>query len=297
MAEVAGRTRGKGTTEYGLKPIPVLNQTTGDIEYYQPKKSGGADKMVFGKDKVMLDPDLTYTKAGGKIIAKDMFGRVVSEETVTPKITETPAYQATVAEAVEEAKVKGGGKISPIEKKTKSQKQATQTVKDLKNLYTKLDEIGGIVNTEKSSLSNMFSRIASSNIGQSAGKFFGTKAQSLRNQIESTRPTLLGFIRNASNMGAKGMDSEKEMEFYLKTATDPTLDLQFNMYALKQLDKAYGLNLGLDDVVLPEGADAKVKGMWEAEKEKSSPDYVPTEEELQNMSLEELIEFNKRNQQ
>jgi hypothetical protein len=54
------------------------------------------------------------------------------------------------------------------------------------------------------------------------------------------RPLLLNDIRQAGEMGAKGMDSEKEMEFFLQAATNPGYTIQTNIAAIIALDDAYG---------------------------------------------------------
>jgi hypothetical protein len=157
--------------------------------------------------------------------------------------TKTPEFQGAVAAA----KQKATGEERPIDVKERSKAAITKTVGELRNLYNELDALGGIVNVEKGSLNNLGARISSSSLGQEAQKALGTKAQSLRNSIIASQPELLGAIRKASDMGAKGMDSEKELQFYLRAATDPKEDIQFNLRALKKLDEAYGLGFGLAD--------------------------------------------------
>ena len=58
-------------------------------------------------------------------------------------------------------------------------------------------------------------------------------------------PLLINEIRQASKMGARGLDSVKELEFYLQAATDEKQDLQSNLDAIKILDMAYGLGGGI----------------------------------------------------
>ena len=41
-------------------------------------------------------------------------------------------------------------------------------------------------------------------------------------------------------MGARGLDSEKELEFYMRTATSLDTDTQSNLAAIAILDNAYG---------------------------------------------------------
>lgn len=138
----------------------------------------------------------------------------------------------------------GGEPFRKIEEKKGARGRVTTNLKRLSSLYSTLRDEGGIVDTSKSGLANVPKRVASSPFGQAVGKAFGTKEQSLRNQINQIRPLLMNDIRQATEMGAKGLDSEKELEFYLQAATDPSQDIQTNLSALEVLDGAYGLGLG-----------------------------------------------------
>ena len=114
-------------------------------------------------------------------------------------------------------------------------------VASLRDLYTQLQESGGITDTNNTGMENLSAGAASSGAGQAMGRLFGTKNQSLRNQIAQSRPLLLQAIKNATGMSAKQMDSNVELKMYLAAATDPTLDVQANLAALDNLSKLYGL--------------------------------------------------------
>lgn len=122
------------------------------------------------------------------------------------------------------------------------QAAVSDTVTQLKDLYDQLDKNGDITSTSSGGLSNSVAAIESSGLGQGFGKLFGTKSQSLRNQINQSRPLLLQAIKQATGMSSKQMDSNAELKFYLSAATDPTLDVQANRKALEHLDKLYGLS-------------------------------------------------------
>jgi len=138
------------------------------------------------------------------------------------------------------ADVIGGGKITPKAKKADAQKRVSGVLNDLKAHYEELDKLGGIIDTEESTLSNIGARIGSSGLGQAVGRATGTKEQEIRDMINNSRPLLINFIRQASEMGARGLDSQKELEFYLQAATDPQRSIQANLNAIKVLEKAYG---------------------------------------------------------
>lgn len=132
-------------------------------------------------------------------------------------------------EAKDVAKVRGGENFETM-------------ISGLRNSYKELGEMGGITSTKQSGLSNLGAGIASSGLGQATGRLFGTKEQSIRNSIAQSRPLLLNAIKEATGMSSKQMDSNAELNLYLRAATDPTLDLETNLKALDQIEKLYGGN-------------------------------------------------------
>ena len=114
-------------------------------------------------------------------------------------------------------------------------------VSDLKDNYAILKGSGGI--TEKGAgLSNAPAYLASSPVGQLAGKVFGTENQSARNTINSGRTLLMQAIKKATGMSSQELNSNFELQQYLKTATDPSLDYESNMEALDRIQKLYGVD-------------------------------------------------------
>lgn len=127
--------------------------------------------------------------------------------------------------------------------KDDARNRVNENLNKLKDLYGELNIRGGIVDPSKGGIKNIGARAASSEFGQTIGGFFGTEEQSIRNQINQIRPLLIQDIRQATKMGARGLDSEKELEFYLQAATDPSRDIKSNLNALGVLDDAYGLGI------------------------------------------------------
>ena len=109
----------------------------------------------------------------------------------------------------------------------------------LRDAYDRLDQGGGITNTNKGTLDNIVAGASSSAPGQMVGKMLGTKNQSARNEIEMTRPALLAALMKATGMSAKQMDSNAELKLWMRTATDPTLDVQANRAALSKIEQKY----------------------------------------------------------
>lgn len=127
------------------------------------------------------------------------------------------------------------------EKKLPSQQRITNTVTRVSDKYKELEALGGVISPNNSTWENIKARVGSSPTGQRIGGYVGTEEQRIRDEIAALRPTLMNDIRQASEMGARGLDSEKELEFYLTAATDPTRSLEANLTALAILNDAYGL--------------------------------------------------------
>lgn len=134
-----------------------------------------------------------------------------------------------------------------ITKRNEGRQQVSDMLQDLQAKYGNLNEKGGIVNTERGISENLLAKARSSYVGQVVGGAVGTEEQALRQAIENSRPLLINALRQATGMSAKAMDSNRELQFYLQAATDPTQDLQSNLNALRVLDKTYGLNLGIGE--------------------------------------------------
>lgn len=112
-------------------------------------------------------------------------------------------------------------------------------VSTLRDAYDRLEEGGGITNSDKPGIANIIPSLSSSGAGQAVGKMLGTANQSARNDIAMTRPALLAALMKATGMSAKQMDSNAELKLWLATATDPTLDVGSNRRALNNIEKKY----------------------------------------------------------
>jgi hypothetical protein len=125
----------------------------------------------------------------------------------------------------------------PSEAREKAKIDFTSYVEQMTGSYAKLDEMGKAVTGASS---NPLNYIESTSAGQELSRMFGSEPQVLRDQINTMRPSIINVIRQASEMGAKGLDSEKELTFYLSALGDPKLPVEANIKALEVLDKVYG---------------------------------------------------------
>jgi len=136
--------------------------------------------------------------------------------------------------------LKARGEITPVQKKENAKKGVTTKLGSLIKYYSRLKNMGAIQSIENGTMDNIIASTKSSSAGQLFGKIVGSKEQSVRNKINQVKPLLLQDIRQSTDMGARGLDSEKELEFYLQAATNEKIDIESNMAAIYVLDKSYG---------------------------------------------------------
>lgn len=148
-------------------------------------------------------------------------------------IVQPPAPRAPSAATVKQAQQE--------EARAQATGMTSNILQDMARSYVKLSDMDtAIVDSRRGAGNNISAWINSSSLGQALAGMAGSEAQSIRQQINQSRPLLLNQIRQASEMGARGLDSNKELEFYLQAATDPGRELIANFAALHILDVAYG---------------------------------------------------------
>jgi hypothetical protein len=106
--------------------------------------------------------------------------------------------------------------------------------------YDKLKTGGGISSIQDSGLSNAVTSLQTSAIGQGLGKVLGTENQSLRNQIAADIPLLTNAIKEATGMSAQQMNSNVELQTFLKALSNPENDYEANTAILANLSKKFG---------------------------------------------------------
>lgn len=171
-----------------------------------------------------------------------------NEQRAAPPLQQDSQYGAT-----------GGGpsltntyQLPPSQKKLVAQQSLSTNLADLANVYLRLDELGGVVNPDRGVVANMATRAGASDVGQLVGQFTGSEIQSVRERINNMRPLLVQTIRQATEMSARGMDSNRELEFYLQAATKPTGDIYSNLAAIQVLDQTFGLGNVLESTLPPD---------------------------------------------
>lgn len=313
IEEAKQQAKMQGENKFGNSPVWGQDEQ-GNWVAMQPSSGGGPLSVAQAPEGVKLarpqyEPGAQYQIAGAKQAGKEDVtmrnmpqmnqleaqGAGLSEAAkqqaqtgaIVPQAQQTAVAapiiaggQAAATAITAPAEAEAKGEITPAAKKKGAQQRVAGNLKEAARLYSELNDAGAIINTAKGKGQNIAASIQSSGIGQAIGKMVGTKEQSLRNQINQIRPTIVNDIRQAAEMGAKGMDSEKELEFFLQAATDPKRDIQSNIAALYVLDDAYGLGQGFDNIDPSIVADLKREFKGNNSADKLTPEEQAEMEKL-----------------
>lgn len=109
---------------------------------------------------------------------------------------------------------------------------AQTLVKDLK-------DSGGMSSTSAGALSNLITSTQTGTAGQFLGGVFGTEAQSKRDQLKSVRLQLLNAVKQATGMSAQQLNSNVELQTYLKSLGSEGMTAEANLAIIDNLSKTY----------------------------------------------------------
>jgi hypothetical protein len=106
-------------------------------------------------------------------------------------------------------------------------------------LVTDLKTSGGMSSTSAGALSNLITSTQTGTAGQFLGGVFGTEAQSKRDQLQSVRLQLLNAIKEATGMSAQQLNSNVELQTYLKSLGSEGMTAEANLAIIDNLSKTY----------------------------------------------------------
>ncbi|UCH49067.1 MAG: hypothetical protein JSU95_04550 [Betaproteobacteria bacterium] len=107
---------------------------------------------------------------------------------------------------------------------------------EIRRSYDALFEMKAIPSTTFTATENAKISAETSGLGQNIGRVLGTKAQSERNIISNARVMLLNAVKQATGMSAQQLNSNVELQTYLKALTDPSRDYESNIKTLDNLE-------------------------------------------------------------
>ena len=135
-------------------------------------------------------------------------------------------------------------------KRLKGAKLFSDEIAGLADAYAQLSKLGAAVGGgEPGSLQNITARLRNTGFGQFAETMLGTDAQVYREKVAMPKPTLINAIREATDMGSKQLDSDRELMFYLQSLSDTNKPLAANLKALLLIERRYGVGGRVEGVL------------------------------------------------
>ena len=145
------------------------------------------------------------------------------------------------------------------EKIDKGQAQVSDVLDSLRAEYQTLDKLKAIPSTTRGGLSNLGASMQASGLGQALGRAGGTEAQSSRDTISSSRLMLLNAIKQATGMSAQQLNSNVELQTWLKAVSDPSQSVETVDKILGNIEKFVGSGGKRSDNI-HDKADAILRG-------------------------------------
>jgi hypothetical protein len=148
-----------------------------------------------------------------------------------------PGYRFTLAGDLEA--IPGGpaaAKLGDVAaKKEEGATQASNILDSLEAAYTDLESRKAIPSEKRSAVSNTLASISASAPGQIAERTIGTKSQTQRDIIASSRLQLLNAIKGATGMSSQQLNSNVELTTWLNSLTDPSRSIETNKEILQNV--------------------------------------------------------------
>lgn len=113
--------------------------------------------------------------------------------------------------------------------------QASNILDSLEAAYTDLEARRAIPSEKRNAVANTLASISASVPGQIAERTIGTKAQTQRDVIASSRLQLLNAIKGATGMSSQQLNSNVELTTWLNSLTDPSRSIETNKEILQNV--------------------------------------------------------------
>ena len=81
----------------------------------------------------------------------------------------------------------------------------------------------------------------------SVEKAFGGEVATIRSKIDAIKPILISEFRRAAELGVKGMDTQREIDFYMSALGDQNSTLESNLAAMSRFQDVYGADILPED--------------------------------------------------
>lgn len=124
--------------------------------------------------------------------------------------------------------------------RSEAQQQLSQELQTVLGYYNELSKMGAMTSPERSTAGNVIAAARATGPGQTAERFAGTRAQTLRDNIANARLRILNHVKNATGATASQMNSNVEFQTWLNALTSPGQSIETVRETLKQLDAVLG---------------------------------------------------------
>lgn len=121
-----------------------------------------------------------------------------------------------------------------------AQTKLSQDLQTQLGYYEQLDKLGAMSSPGRPVVANVLAYARSSGLGQEAERAAGTKAQTLRDNIANARQRILMHVKNATGATAGQMNSNIELQTWLRSLTDPQQSIETVRETLGQMDAVIG---------------------------------------------------------
>lgn len=215
----------------------------GNIVPFQMNLKGGRARAILPDGYTPVDP-LKFVDTGNAQVGVDpRTGRAVTTldksadpNTVANNATRTDIARGNNRTAITIAGMPARGKPGTGTTATTGAREAVgATLDELSGIYGKLDKMGALVSPQRGAAGNVMSYLRASGPGQIVEGAIGTEAQTLRDRVASIRPQLMQQLAKATGMTGKQLDSNADVQLFMKTVTNPQSSYEANQAAIAGL--------------------------------------------------------------
>ena len=227
--------------EFGLQPF-YAQGADGSLHAYQIGKDGTMQPITLPEGQNPIDP-LKFVDTGNQQVGVgSRTGRPI--RVLTKGVDPNTGARIASDERIADANIKSREHIAAMkgpggkaDASAGSMDAALANIAELRGIYGTLNQMGAMVSPKQSTGANVFARVRASGVGQVVEGALGTQAQTQRDRINSIRPGLMQSLAKATGMTGKQLDSNADVQLFMKTVTDPTASYEANVAALDGLER------------------------------------------------------------
>jgi hypothetical protein len=243
--------------EIGANPyqsdLEVMPMTVADIEGQLGTTRGQPQGQ-------MMENSPAFNMEGAQNLGQSLEGQdfyslnnIPTPAQLDPRATSAPEVQMAIAKEAGTGNLKLANemKLKVFDQQLKSgetQKKSTQaqsvistTLNELENLNDQLKVKNAIVNNDQNALQNLQSAMGSSAFGQAVAQIQNIDIQTLRNQYNLARDSLIPFYVDYFDLPATMVDTEEMSKRIIQSFGDPTLDYTANKTAIDRMRGQFGI--------------------------------------------------------